>query len=179
MGVDIQNYESTNYTQGDEESEALRRKMRKGEDVKNQILSNRNQMIQASHANLVSDVFMMVRDARSEENARAIQDSESNTAIEMKRFIRCLVQKDYKMNQIIYEVQKVWGTDILILPKQIEDNRPRIIKYGIPFLTTLTFMVPITLMFIRRSNGGGGFMSQMNQKQNLKSEVFKKLKIKK
>ena len=121
----------------------------------------------------------MVRDARSEENARAIQDSESNTAIEMKRFIRCLVQKDYKMNQIIYEVQKVWGTDILILPKQIEDNRPRIIKYGIPFLTTLTFIVPITLMFIRRSNGGGGFMSQMNQKQNLKSEVFKKLKIKK
>ena len=137
-------------------------------------------MIQASHANLVSDLFMMIRDARSEENARAIQDSESNTAIEMKRFIRCLIQKDCKMNQIIYEVQKVWGNDVLILPKQIEDNRPRVIKYGLPFMTTLIFVVPITLMFLRRSNLGGGFLSNQisTSKKNLKSEVFSKLNIK-
>ena len=137
-------------------------------------------MIQASHANLVSDLFMMIRDARSEENARAIQDSESNTAIEMKRFIRCLIQKDCKMNQIIYEVQKVWGNDVLILPKQIEDNRPRVIKYGLPFMTTLIFVVPITLMFLRRSNLGGGFLSSQisTSKKNLKSEVFSKLNIK-
>ena len=100
---------------------------------------------------MISDVFMMIRDARSEENARAIQDSESNTAIEMKRFIRCLVAKDYSKNRIVYEVQKVWGTDVLILPKELEDNRPRILKYGLPIFSMVSIMIPLTMVFLRRA----------------------------
>jgi hypothetical protein len=51
----------------------------------------------------------MIRDARSEENARALQDSESNTAIEQKRMINGLVKKGWSKNMVVAEVQRVWG----------------------------------------------------------------------
>lgn len=58
----------------------------------------------------------MVRDARSRENARALQDSESNIAIDMKRMITCLARKGWTKNEIVGEMQRVWGQDVLILP---------------------------------------------------------------
>ena len=46
----------------------------------------------------------MIRDARSEENARALQDSESHIAQEMKSMITGLSQKGWDKNEIVAEM---------------------------------------------------------------------------
>ena len=46
----------------------------------------------------------MIRDASSEENARALQDSETNVAIEQKKMITGLAKKNWTKNEIVGEV---------------------------------------------------------------------------
>ena len=52
---------------------------------------------------------MMIRDAAAEENARAIQDSESQYAMEQKTMIDILARKGWSKNEIAYEMQRVYG----------------------------------------------------------------------
>mgnify|MGYP000666139446 CR=1 FL=1 len=91
----------------------------------------------------------MIRDARSEENARALQDSESNTAIEQKRMINGLVKKGWSKNEVVSEVQRVWGQDVVILPNMLDDNRGHMAKYGIKMVFGFMMMTPFVFRFFR------------------------------
>ena len=91
----------------------------------------------------------MIRDARSEENARALQDSESNTAIEQKRMINGLVKKGWSKNEVVAEVQRVWGQDVVILPNMLDDNRGPMAKYGINMILGFMIMTPFAFRFFR------------------------------
>ncbi|CDW78447.1 UNKNOWN [Stylonychia lemnae] len=91
---------------------------------KNQALLNAKKEEQT-----LAEVYEMIRDASSKETARAIQDSESPTALDQKRIIRLLVRKGWSKNEITYECQRIFGNDVLIKPEKLEDDRMPISKY--------------------------------------------------
>ena len=72
-------------------------------------------MLAQSQQNIINEVFECIRDASATENTRAIQDSESLVAQEQKKMIKTLVKKGWSKNEIIYEVQRIYGNDVLIL----------------------------------------------------------------
>ena len=72
---------------------------------------------------LCCNVYEALRDASSYENARAIQDSESITAIEQKKMIQTLIHKGWSKNEIIYEMQRIFGNDILINTKYVDYDK--------------------------------------------------------
>jgi cytochrome c-type biogenesis protein CcmH/NrfF len=61
-------------------------------------------MLQQNQEVIINEVFEAVRDASSAENARAIQDSESNVAQEMKKIVNTLAKKGWSKNEIVYEL---------------------------------------------------------------------------
>ena len=61
-------------------------------------------MLLQNQETIINEVFEAVRDASSTENARAIQDSESNVAQEMKRLVKTLAKKGWPKNEIVYEL---------------------------------------------------------------------------
>ena len=79
-------------------------------------------IITQSREGMVSEVFECIRDATSYETARAIQDSESSVAMEQKKMIRTLVAKGWSKNEIVYENQRVFGNDVLILPERLHNE---------------------------------------------------------
>ena len=110
---------------------------------------SKSELASANQTNIINEVFQMIRDARSEENARALQDSESNTAIEQKRMINGLVKKGWSKNEVVAEVQRVWGQDVVILPNMLDDNRGPMAKYGIKMILGFMIMTPFTFRFFR------------------------------
>ena len=108
----------------------------------------RQSMISQSQENIINEVFECIRDASSTENTRAIQDSESQVAQDQKRMIKTLVKKGWSKNEVIYEVQRVFGNDVLILKRKLDDDRGPIGKFGVPI--TLLFGLSGFLLFRRR-----------------------------
>lgn len=71
----------------------------------------------------MNDIFQATRDAISTENIRAIQDSEGPVSQEQKRMVKVLVAKGWAKNEIMFEMQRVFGNDVLILPQLLDDER--------------------------------------------------------
>ena len=65
----------------------------------------------------------MIRDAASTEAIRAIQDSEGETSRNQKRMVKILVAQGWSKNEICYEMQRVFGNDVLITPYKLDDER--------------------------------------------------------
>ena len=110
---------------------------------------SKSELASANQTNIINEVFQMIRDARSEENARALQDSESNTAIEQKRMINGLVRKGWSKNEVVSEIQRVWGQDVVILPNMLDDNRGHMAKYGIKMVIGFMMMTPFVFRFFK------------------------------
>ena len=75
-----------------------------------------------------------------------MQDSESPTALDQKKCIKSLVQQGWSKNEIIYEQQRLFGTDILIMPEILKDERTiaaKTAQIGLPLLG-------LGLMFLTR-----------------------------
>jgi hypothetical protein len=65
----------------------------------------------------------------------------------MKKIVKTLVKKGWSKNEIIYEIQRVYGNDVLIQRFKLNDERGFVGKYGLP----MTMMASLTLMlFLRR-----------------------------
>ena len=65
----------------------------------------------------------------------------------MKKIVKNLVKKGWSKNEIIYEIQRVYGNDVLIQKFKLNDERGFVGKYGLP----MTMMASLTLMlFLRR-----------------------------
>ena len=101
-----------------------------------------------SQENIINETFECIRDASSTENTRAIQDSESQVAQEQKKMIKTLVKKGWTKNEVIYEVQRIYGNDVLILKRSLDDDRGMIGRFGVPI--TLSFSLAAYLLFRRR-----------------------------
>ena len=97
-------------------------------------------MLQQNQEVIINEVFEAVRDASSTENARAIQDSESNVAQDMKRIVKTLAKKGWSKNEIVYELQRIYGNDILILKQRLADERGFFGKNGVPITLSLSLM---------------------------------------
>ena len=108
-------------------------------------------MMEAKKSNIINEVFQMIRDASTTENARAIQDSESNVAIEQKHMIHCLAHKGWSRNEIVGEMQRIWGQDVLILPENLLDNRPFYQKFGYRFFSVFFMAAVVSPILVRRS----------------------------
>lgn len=52
----------------------------------------------------------------------------------MKKMVKTLVKKGWSKNEVIYEMQRIFGNDILILKGKLDDERGFVGKYGIPIL---------------------------------------------
>eukprot|EP00350_Pseudokeronopsis_sp_OXSARD2_P002036 CAMPEP_0170555198 /NCGR_PEP_ID=MMETSP0211-20121228/13091_1 /TAXON_ID=311385 /ORGANISM="Pseudokeronopsis sp., Strain OXSARD2" /LENGTH=132 /DNA_ID=CAMNT_0010864863 /DNA_START=64 /DNA_END=462 /DNA_ORIENTATION=+ len=94
----------------------------------------REQMQFMDQERIRGEVYEMIRDASSSETARAIQDSESNVAKEQKRMINTLIGKGWSKNEVVYEIQRVYGNDVLILQDKLTDDRPFHKKHLFSFL---------------------------------------------
>ena len=105
-------------------------------------------MREAKIQKTVNDVYGMVRDARSEENARALQDSESNIAIIQKRMINRLARKGWSKNEIVAEQQRIFGQDLLILPQNLDDTR--VVKSSTVFGASVLAMAPLMFLLLRK-----------------------------
>lgn len=86
-------------------------------------LMDTEKLLSSSKESIVNDVFEAIRDAGSTENARAIQDSETLIAQEQKKLIKTLAKKGWSKNEIIYEVQRIYGNDVLIITRKLDDER--------------------------------------------------------
>jgi cytochrome c-type biogenesis protein CcmH/NrfF len=55
-------------------------------------------------------------------------------AQEQKKMIKTLIKKGWSKNEIIYEVQRLYGNDVLILKQKLDDERGFVGKYGMPMM---------------------------------------------
>eukprot|EP00347_Sterkiella_histriomuscorum_P016686 403352247 len=122
-----------------------------------------------------------IRDASSTENARAIQDSESPTALDQKRLIKTLTKKGWSTNEIIYEVQRVFGHDVLIRPSNLEDERTWHRRYGAA-IKIFAVLGALMLFKVKRNarittkepiNNSSQKVAAQNIAKNLKTESVK------
>ena len=77
------------------------------EDETHEITQGRamiSQIRSAQREDAVLEVYEIIRDAGSDETPRAIQDSESETALLQKRMINGLAAKGWRKNDIIAEL---------------------------------------------------------------------------
>jgi electron transfer flavoprotein alpha/beta subunit len=57
-----------------------------------------------------------------------------------------LVKKGWSKNEIIYEIQRIYGNDVLILKKSLDDERGMVGKLGLP----VAAMFGIATFFLAR-----------------------------
>ena len=121
----------------------------------------------------------MIRDARAEETARALQDSESLTAIEQKRMIFGLAKKGWSTIDIVSELQRVWGQDVLILPEKLDGSKNFASRMMGPSIGAI-FMIPAFIYFMRKNTRAAGYVARniTAPPKVAKREIFDKLKIK-
>jgi cytochrome c-type biogenesis protein CcmH/NrfF len=55
-------------------------------------------------------------------------------AQEQKRLVKTLVKKGWSKNEVIYEMQRVYGNDVLILKSKLHDERGAFAKFGLPLM---------------------------------------------
>jgi hypothetical protein len=65
----------------------------------------------------------------------------------MKRMIKALVKKGWTKNEVIYEIKRIYGNDVLILKSRVEDDRSFVAKYG---LGIFAFSIFSGVMFLRK-----------------------------
>ena len=63
--------------------------------------------------------------------------------------INGLVKKGWSKNEVVAEVQRVWGQDVVILPNMLDDNRSAMAKYGIKMIFGCMCMTPFVFRFLR------------------------------
>lgn len=102
---------------------------------------------------------------------RAIQDSESPVAIDQKRVIKTLAQQGWSKNEIIYEVQRVFGNDVLIMPEVLDDERS-LVGRVLPPLFMATFVAGLYLR--GKSRQAGRVVKQAMDKEALKTKLRNK-----
>lgn len=137
-------------------------------------------MLSQSEQNTINEVMEAVRDASSTENTRAIQDSESQVAQEQKRLVKTLVKKGWSKNEVVYEMQRVYGNDVLILKSKLNDERGALAKFGIPLM--MVSATAASLLLFRRGRRVPRPMPQAapssTSAASEKDEILKKLNIK-
>ena len=94
---------------------------------------------------LTNKIYECIRDASATEDARAIQDSESNVAQDQKRIIKHLLSQGWSKNEIIYELQRIFGNDVLLNGTYLDDERSLFTKVG----PTFFFGLFLSGMFLR------------------------------
>ena len=105
-------------------------------------------MVTSRREKIINSVYETIRDAASTETIRAIQDSEGQISIEQKKMIKILVAQGWSKNEIIYEIQRVFGNDVLILPDSLDDERS-IFARAVPFVAI--GMLSLSVLMRRRS----------------------------
>ena len=65
--------------------------------------------------------------------------------------INGLVRKGWSKNEIVAEVQRVWGQDVLILPHMLDDERTFALKYGPKLFMFTVLFTPFALRMMRSS----------------------------
>jgi len=136
-------------------------------------------MISQSEQNTINEVMEAVRDASATENMRAIQDSESQVAQEQKRLVKTLVKKGWSKNEVIYEMQRVYGNDVLILKSKLNDERGALAKFGIPLMMVSATAASLLLFRRGRRRPMPHAAPSSNSAASEKDEILKKLNIKK
>ena len=58
----------------------------------------------------------------------------------MKRIVKTLAKKGWSKNEIVYELQRIYGNDILILKQRLSDERGFLGKNGVPITLSLSLM---------------------------------------
>ena len=58
----------------------------------------------------------------------------------MKRIVKTLAKKGWSKNEIVYELQRIYGNDILILKQRLADERGFLGKNGVPITLSLSLM---------------------------------------
>ena len=81
---------------------------------------------------------------------RAIQDSESSVAREMKKMIRTLIAQGWSKNEIVFEMQRIYGNDILITPEKLDDTRSLLGRFRPVITLGVTFSAMIILYRMRK-----------------------------
>jgi len=100
-----------------------------------------------SREKAVNECYQYIRDASSTENVRAIQDSESPVAIEQKMVFKSLAAQGWSKNEIVYEVQRIYGNDVLIEAGMLTDERSFLGK-TIPIVLPAIFLA--SLLYSRK-----------------------------
>mmetsp|Transcript_25622 Transcript_25622/g.39425 ORF Transcript_25622/g.39425 Transcript_25622/m.39425 type:complete len:132 (-) Transcript_25622:16-411(-) len=95
------------------------------------------------------DLFGTIRDATSTEYNRAIQDSESVVALKQKNLILGMVRKGLTKNQIIREMQMIYGNDVLIYPEKVDDTRSFAQVYSWKAFKAAAIGIPVLYMYVR------------------------------
>jgi hypothetical protein len=63
----------------------------------------------------------------------------------MKKIIKTLAKKGWQKNEIVYEVQRIFGNDVLILKHRLNDERGFFGRFGVPL--TISSIILGTLFF--------------------------------
>jgi len=71
------------------------------------------------------------------------------TAIDMKKIIHTLIQKGWTENEIVFELQRIFGNDVLMDGQKINDERSLLARSVFPSIFMMTFGL-ISLSVIRR-----------------------------
>jgi hypothetical protein len=58
----------------------------------------------------------------------------------MKRIVKTLAKKGWSKNEIVYELQRIYGNDILILKQRLADERGFFGKNAVPITLSLSLM---------------------------------------
>lgn len=135
-------------------------------------------MLSQSEQNTINEVMEAVRDASSTENTRAIQDSESQVAQEQKRLVKTLVKKGWSKNEVVYEMQRVYGNDVLILKSKLNDERGALAKFGIPLMMVSATAASLLLFRRGRRVPRPQAAPSSTSAASEKDEILKKLNIK-
>ncbi len=64
----------------------------------------------------------------------------------MKKIVKTLAKKGWSKNEIVYELQRIYGNDILILKQRLTDERGPVGKFGVPITLSLS---AIAFLFFR------------------------------
>ena len=112
-------------------------------------MEHKKKQINQQREAIVFSVYECIRDASSTENIRAIQDSEGQVSQEQKRMVKMLVAQGWSKNEIIYEIQRVFGNDVLILTNKLDDERG-LFGRTMPFVSL--GLAGAFFMLTRRSN---------------------------
>ena len=64
----------------------------------------------------------------------------------MKKIVKTLAKKGWSKNEIVYELQRIYGNDILILKHKLNDERGMVGKFAVPISLSLS---AIAFMFFR------------------------------